>query len=610
MDASRPGSGGGIPRIPPPPSGPPPSRSIPSGAPPPGSIPSRESLEHHAGPAPGDATRYLCAAARLDRHFRNAVIAELVEQGHRVPAPTPGTDLVRVLHECLCARREEAWAGLAMLAVLGVGLGVNLMSTALALVTLLIMRLLGSGAGPLVLTGVGLVGGRGHTTLTGESQRRGLRPVLIGLAVLFLAWWLSQMGPDLRGASYGSGIGSAAQFSGVTYLIVLVLLWLIAAALSYRVRVVLGDPEGPLSPKGVEPSTQSPSLIPVYESLRRQQAGPELLYSDHAPLVGLGLPRTPWQVNLELVPSAERRAEGRNPDPIDAALLHQAIAASVRSLGDGDDYFWDALKRITVTDRVFRPGMRLGPSQGWLGGMSVPHPVTGIPMISRPWVDALDLAGHERLRHYLAIRIGSWQEEVVVTALVRVTTQGGMLHLELVPYVLPPVAEAYHLVDGLGEADVRSDGAAALGLAARRLGGEVVGAISQVGTAWFSIRRAAEIRRRYQRLTREGHAVDHGPRVSVRELGSARRYQNVFQDQDVDRFFGTVSTRVFSAVAAELAARGYDTSAFENQAQNITNNINYGVQVSNSRVDGSVAGGQGSRTRVSTPPSQLGSSGG
>ncbi len=66
----------------------------------------------------------------------------------------------------------------------------------------------------------------------------------------------------------------------------------------------------------------------------------------------------------------------------------------------------------------------------------------------------------------------------------------------------------------------------------------------------------------------------------------------------MQRFLSTVTERVFSAVGAELKARGYDSAAFEEQSQSITNINNGGVQVVGSTVHGPVAGGAGARVDI------------
>nr|BEK70271.1 hypothetical protein KPHV_74980 [Kitasatospora purpeofusca] len=479
------------------------SAGTPGHAPGPGAAPASgpavpatpENLHHQAGTVPGDATRYLCAAAWLDRRFRAALIEELVEQSFRIPAPSPGTDLVRVLHEALTARRWEARTGLFCLLVvvlafpvLGVGAGLA------ALVLLLLLTLAGGGLGS----------GRMDHRLGLEIERLMITPrspratgwrgavagvgrllatlALVAAAATYLYGPLQDSGlnrifvPDLFGPT-GAGL-----------LVELALIWLAAARLRYRLRrrlsALVGMDPTPVPP----PSPRGSRTARVYERLGEQQAGPELLYQRQAPLVGLGAAGRIWRMTFELRPSAERAARGRAPDPIDTTTLYRSVAARVRALAQDPRYPEDSLRGLSVTDRVFRPSLRDDAPDSWLGAMSGR---AGEQVLLEPaWADLLSRSGHERLRHYLAIRVGSWQEEVVVTVLVRASTRGGLLYLEWLPYVLGPVAQEYHVVDLLGHRSGFLHAMNALGWSARRLGGDAAIAVGQVRQVWQSRRPA------------------------------------------------------------------------------------------------------------------------
>lgn len=561
-----------------------------------------ENLHHQAGTVPGDATRYLCAAAWLDRRFRAALIEELVEQSFRIPAPSPGTDLVRVLHEALTARRWEARTGLfcvlvVVLAfpVLGVGAGLA------ALVLLLLLTLAGGGLGS----------GRMDHRLGLEIERLMITPrspratgwrgtvagvgrllatlVLVAAAAGYLYGPLQ--GSDLNRVFVPDLFGPV----GAGLLVELALLWLAAARLRYRLRRRLS------ALVGMDPTPsrrRAPRLAdhPGVRATGRAAGRTGASLPAPGPLVGLGTAGRIWRMTFELRPSAERAAQGRAPDPIDTTTLYRSVAARVRALAQDLRYPEDSLRGLSVTDRVFRPSLRDDSPDSWLGAMSGR---AGEQVLLEPaWVDLLSRSGHERLRHYLAIRVGSWQEEVVVTVLVRASTRGGLLYLEWLPYVLGPVAQEYHVVDLLGHRSGFMHAMNALGWSARRLGGDAAIAVGQVRQVWQSRRRAARLARRYRHLTRAGYAVDYAPRSSVRELGAGATYQNIFQEHDVQRFLSTVTERVFSAVGAELKARGYDSAAFEEQSQSITNINNGGVQVVGSTVHGPVAGGAGAKVDI------------
>jgi len=68
-----------------------------------------------------DSTRYLCAAAYLDKAFRDQAITQLLEDRHSAVAATPGVNLATVLEHCLVARRRKTVRDLILsgLAVLG-----------------------------------------------------------------------------------------------------------------------------------------------------------------------------------------------------------------------------------------------------------------------------------------------------------------------------------------------------------------------------------------------------------------------------------------------------------------------------------------------------------
>src|SRR5690349_11958194 len=59
-------------------------------------------------PDPTDATtRYLCAAAHLDRDFADTEIREYLVEPTRAVPPTPGLDSVAVLQEAVAARTRR-----------------------------------------------------------------------------------------------------------------------------------------------------------------------------------------------------------------------------------------------------------------------------------------------------------------------------------------------------------------------------------------------------------------------------------------------------------------------------------------------------------------------
>jgi hypothetical protein len=167
--------------------------------------------------------------------------------------------------------------------------------------------------------------------------------------------------------------------------------------------------------------------------------------------------------------------------------------------------------------------------------------------------------GGEARRHFLRVRVGSWHEQVVVSLLVRIHTQGGMLVLEVVPHVLGPVAEEFRQIDAIVERHAAGPlregvlafltapaATAAAGIATARTLLSVVG-------VWFS---APE------------YAAPDAPLVSVRELASTNEL-SLFQEMDVSRYIKTVQDRIASGVRDALEQRGFRTDRFEQQIVNV-----------------------------------------
>jgi hypothetical protein len=76
------------------------------------------------GPPPGhdpraapESTRYLCAAAYLDRRFANWVVEEVLESELRAAAPSHGVDLIPVIRHCVRARTLRLARNLVLTAV-------------------------------------------------------------------------------------------------------------------------------------------------------------------------------------------------------------------------------------------------------------------------------------------------------------------------------------------------------------------------------------------------------------------------------------------------------------------------------------------------------------
>lgn len=213
--------------------------------------------------------------------------------------------------------------------------------------------------------------------------------------------------------------------------------------------------------------------------------------------------------------------------------------------------------------------------------------------LTRRAVDLLDLGSHERLRHYLEARVELWEQQVVASVFLRIHVQGGLLQMEGLPFVLPPVKALYRSVDQVAPFEPGADAVSAVCAALIGMPGALLAALTDPPAAAVSGYRGWSRRRWHARMLAAGLPVDYGSHVSLRELGAESRYQQRFQQIDVYRFFASVRKRVATVVLAALREHGFDTSEFEQFVQSI--NINNGIQNYDSPVNAPQAAGTGAR---------------
>jgi hypothetical protein len=574
----------------------------------------RRWADQQAGAPGGDATRHLCAAAHLDRDFRTQAIEELVEHRYRVPAPTPGTDVARVLEACLLARRAAVLQGAAILAIGVVGFFLSGGGVILPLFILVTLRLAVAIAA-LTPRG-GRLGTRSLVLLRMAWSARllialpvaALIMAIVGALLALLLTVTGQVGlgsssgltgfgssssGDVGGGSSTPGALSSSMALGWTGLTVV--LWIAVGTVHryYRRRRMTAPPEATGNPPGAD----FPSAAPVFQRLTSRITEGETVYGGKAAFVGsgVGIREEDWSYSIELRPNRERRQQNRPHDGLTVSDVHRLVARELAALGGGPLYPGDTLHRISVRDRVFRFGLRDRPAQEWLASLSRPDPRRGVWTLDPETVAVIDLASHERLRHYLEVRTQIWEEQVVASVFIRIHLQGGLLQMEGLPFVLPPVAARYRVVDEMLPPDLASDWPLLVGQAIAGLPRDVAGALLEP-VAWLASMLRVRYRERwYRRMIAAGRPVQHGPNFSLRELGAEPEYPQRFQELDVDRYVQGVRRRAVSAVLKVLKQHGYETEEFEQIV-----NINNGNQVFGAN-HGAMNTGDNVHQRVTAP---------
>ncbi|MGW3101044.1 hypothetical protein [Streptomyces sp. NPDC001100] len=557
----------------------------------------------HIPPHASEATRLLCAGTYLDSGYRDRVIEELHLNEQRIVAPSFGFDAARVLAHALRARRQELqWAG----AILGLWVVGSVLS--------------GWLLAEFLIPGLSIAIG-------GWIRGRAPQPPLYRLVPAFLFRWWGRLtfafllvvmvmvafgaGSD-DSSSYGSAYGSYGSSGSpglygdgstsasdllvpdtgdYTHLfkpwqawLTLALFALIALCLVAQrdrfVRVLAAE----LSPErfpdvASDPAEQSEEqrFRRLRDRVRIEQHAPLVMYHEARPFCGAGVPEDTWVLAVELRPDPEKEQR-----PISNRTVLETIRPLLAQLRLPADYAVhlgrDRLRRLEIDECVFLP------VEGLLRREEAPyHPQTFEDHRARAVEE-----GAEKRRHFLRIRVGGWEEELVVTVFVRIHTQGRMLTLEIAPHVLLPVREDFKNADRTAHRFRHNNVLGKASWALARVPRSAVGSVAVLGRAvlygW--------------RLLTGGYAgaLPDGPALSVRELGAASA-GSTFQDMDVERYLRNVQDRVANGVRNALSEAGYLTGEFVQKITNISNNTVHADKVEGSTF---VVGDHGSASSTHT----------
>ncbi|MCC0096421.1 hypothetical protein K7B10_16820 [Streptomyces flavotricini] len=540
-------------------------------------------------PTATEAGRLLCAGTYLDPAYRDRVIEELYVHEERFPAPSYGFDASRVLAHALRALRTEvAWsAGIVAVWALG------LLLTRAFFLFLLVPALLLSGAG--------------HLKKRRERTGRGIRFfewILRACAVFLLGrilWGVLRgfFTDEISGFAYELGgrgnpdlsflgdyvgylfehdppgilmlLPRLGQYYGEVYSWTVVLIAVLVTVLVYFQRGHFAQTiNSKLSREHYADWEADPVGGPRFhraqDRILRLQHAQVVLYDVDNPFCGAGQARLPWQLTVELRPRAGAGARRLDNAGIIERIRPRLEALRVPSPGGSEGAeasVLDRLRELVIDECVFLPAAGL------------------------PDVDAVDVSqeafaehraaaveeGGERRRHFLRVRIGGWDENLVITVFIRVHTQGGMLMLEVAPHVLLPVRPDFQRADDIARRHRRNTPLAKVLLALSNAPGSL-------GVALATLVGACRVP---WRLVTAGHGVAYaaGPAASVRELASQGDL-SLFQLMDMDRYVKTIQERIVGGVTQALHDAGWHTEEFAERAVNVAEGGVFIQSVSNS----------------------------
>ncbi|MFD4260952.1 hypothetical protein ACFWR9_25840 [Streptomyces sp. NPDC058534] len=527
-------------------------------------------------PYASEAARLLCAGAYLDPGYRDRVIEELYLDEQRIVAPSLGFDAARVLAHALRARRHELLWSAAVIGLWVVGLPLSGWLLAVLL-------------WPSVLLAVA-------PWIRGRAER----PPLYRRFAAFAARWCGRLqfafcmfflvafafgaGSDDDSSSFGSsnelsgsdspdwqditsvatpsvegGVGVIEVWQAWFGIAVLVLIGLcVAAQRNQFARALAAE----LSPERFPDAAGDPAekaegarFQRLMRRIRLEQHAPLVMYDEKHPFCGAGAAYDTWVLAVELRPDDEKKQQ-----PLSNRAILDRVRPLIEQLRLRSEYAGagvrDRLRRLEIDECVFLP------VEGLLDREQAPY---SPEMFEQHRARAVE-EGAEKRRHFLRIRVGGWEEELVVTVFVRLHTQGRMLMLEIAPHVLTPVRADFKDAD---RACHRFRSNNVLGKAA----GAAVLVPGSVGRSLLTLGRGLVYG---WRLLTGGHAgaLPAGPAVSVRELASTPT-GSTFQEMDVSRYLRSIQDRVGHGVRLALADAGYETGEFVQKIVNLSNGSTY-----------------------------------
>lgn len=510
-----------------------------------------------------DSTRYLAAAAHLDRHFADEAIREfLVEPTRQIPM-TPGLDAPVVLTEAIAARSRRMYRDglLALLTIvfLATSLGSPLLATWLSWAGMLSVRPIWKHA---------RWGAPGTAVF-----------VFLKLAAIFLLVAISWtfmvavlvFEASLQPSSSFTGlVNPTSIISAVVMLVILVIdrivVWqTVVLYFGRRARV-----PGPVArPPANRPSfTYSPPKFRKMLDWHRQGHQPEsadarvplVVYRGRNPFVGAGPNVAPWSLALPLEPGGKAKTD----EPLTTSCFYQAVGKAVAELQENTTLSPDQRLRELKTE-----GIVFAPAEGLIGHVNDPAVAPYLPNILRrpvhylPTDEATRVFHHSRewSRYYLSFQVETWDRELVLSAFLHAAVEKSTLYLEWTPCVLPPIREEYRAVDKMTNNLLRPIWQGVL----RWVRLPVTG----LGRFWHTVKLILPLPHDHYTL----NADRYGSALTLRELGAADSPRDYFQVVDVDRYGKLLESRLVPAISKVLSDAGYSPASFEQRMASVTNNV-------------------------------------
>jgi hypothetical protein len=553
-----------------------------------------------------DNTRYLAAAAHLDRRYADDVVRELLVEDTRQVPLTPGLDTATVLTEVVAARtRRKARDGaLALLTIAFVttSFGSPGLAAWLTWAALLSIKPIWKSA-RWGRPGSGLFVFGKFLAVFSLFTAATLLP-LIGELV---SWLQSSSSRTTRGSTsfdtsdlLPSWFGLDAEvISGSSALLMLIILIADRVVVWQTVRRYFGRrARVPGAVKRPAPDRLALLCSPprLRRALDRHRAGrvaespdarvPLIVYRGRNPFVGAGTSVTPWSLALPLERLGDLDSSAK--EPLTTARFYEEVGKAVEDLQRHAALSPDErLRDLRVEGMVFTP------AEGLIDRVHEPVTKPYLHSVSRPPEHYLptEEAGRiyhrprEWARYYLCFQVETWNRELVLSAFLHAAVEESTLYIEWTPCVLPPIRQEFRAGDTMTADWWRPVWQGFL----RWLKLPVTGP----GRFWAALKVIRP-------LPHDGHTLNadrYGSARTLRELGAAEAARDYFQVVDAERYTKLLESRLVPAISKVLSDSGYSPASFERRVAAVTtNNVtihgsNTGPMVFGGVVEGDVSGG-------------------
>ncbi len=539
----------------------------------------------HERPRPGtplsNATRYLCAAAYLDRGFANDVIGNLVAM-RRAVVPSLNFDVGPVIRHSLRARKLMLARDLLLVVALLLGLYVFRLPTVEFLLIAVLLGVLLPSAHWRQRT----VGGRVVYAIVIWVWLD-----LIGSLAFAIA--ISEQPPEAGFPTPGAAATAASRqelkilavfgiLLGVTWAIQFVFTQLTYRTLMQHLQLN-APPPGPAS----GPAEARINLV------EGAQWGNITLYATEDPFIGTGgrlaidgEVKEHWSIAVKLEAANPTRQPLRvRPGadgfvPIDPVELHQKIRERLLGLNDPRLPVNERIAALTVSDRLIGPGR-----QFWTSPLVDMSLITPYSHASGEAIEAVIRHPQSGLRYYQQVSVSDEgppvtsqgqqvlegvDQGVAVSVFVYAAVEGRMFYLQFVLTALPPIKPLYRTIDLV---PAMSSGRF-LGMTISRSLRTVFKAIAYLPV---ELGRALSVGMREWQMeqkalsTHGSSAGDFGALMSIRERGADHAIGSYLHELDVEKYNKIFQRLLLETVQDYLAEKGVDVSAFEGSANSVIN---------------------------------------